>query len=71
MSGIAKFSPVALDTSDTERLAEFYAAITGWEIRPYDDPGWIQLQAGSGATIAFQHAPDHVPPQWPGTEHPQ
>ena len=25
----------------------------------------------SGQEIAFQHAPDHVPPQWPSAEHPQ
>ncbi|HEX3811820.1 MAG TPA: VOC family protein [Mycobacteriales bacterium] len=71
MSGIARFSLVALDTADPVLLARFYAAVTGWEIEPYDEPDWIRLRSGGGATIAFQLAPGHVPPQWPGDEHPQ
>lgn len=72
MPGIARFSLVALDTPDPEALARFYAAVTGWEVRPHDDGSdWIQLVADGGATIAFQLAPDHIPPQWPAAEHPQ
>ena len=32
---------------------------------------WITVRLASGQEIAFQLAPDHVPPQWPGQEHPQ
>jgi predicted enzyme related to lactoylglutathione lyase len=71
VSAIAKFALVALDTADPEGLAEFYAAVTGWAIEPHDGPGWIELKSDSGATIAFQLAPGHVPPQWPSDEHPQ
>ena len=35
-----------------------------------DEPDWVQLAEG-GAPLAFQLAPDHVPPQWPSAEHPQ
>lgn len=71
MTPIARFSLVAIDTADTEGLARFYSAITGWAIEPHDDPGWIQLASGTGTTIAFQEVPDHRPPVWPGNEHPQ
>ncbi|MQA78069.1 MAG: VOC family protein [Streptosporangiales bacterium] len=72
MAGVARFQLVALDTPDPEGLARFYADLTGWEIEPHDaDDGWVQLRSGSGATIAFQRAPDHVPPRWPDAGHPQ
>jgi predicted enzyme related to lactoylglutathione lyase len=71
MSPVARFALVAIDTDDTEKLARFYASVTGWQIEPYDDPRWIQLASNSGATIAFQRVEDHVPPEWPGSDHPQ
>lgn len=71
MSAIARFSLAAIDTADTEGLARFYSAITGWEIEDHPDPQWVQLVSDTGATIAFQQVPDHVPPVWPGNEHPQ
>ncbi len=71
MTPIARFAVAALDTADPEGLAGFYSRITGWEIAPHDDPGWIELVSGGGPTIAFQHVPDHRPPVWPGQDHPQ
>lgn len=76
MASIARFSLVALDCPDPLALARFYAAITGWEVE--DDDGewdghedWVQLHSPVGATIAFQRAPDHQPPEWPSADHPQ
>lgn len=67
---IARFSLVALDCRDPRRLAAFYSAITGWPVG--DEEGdWVELRSDGGATIAFQLAPDHVPPVWPSAEHPQ
>jgi catechol 2,3-dioxygenase-like lactoylglutathione lyase family enzyme len=61
---------VALDAPDIDKLASFYVEVTGWEIiRKESD--WITVRAGDGQEIAFQPAPDHVAPQWPGQEHPQ
>lgn len=71
MSGIARFSLVAIDTRQPRQLAQFYADITGWQVDPDSHDGWVELTADTGATIAFQLAPDHVQPQWPATEHPQ
>jgi len=71
MAPIARFSLVALDCRDPRSLASFYSAITGWEVHPESTDGWVELLGDSGATIAFQLAPDHVPPAWPSADHPQ
>jgi len=70
MTGIARFSLVALDCPDPSALAAFYSAITGWSVAE-DDGEWVELRSEGGATIAFQRAPGHQPPVWPGDEHPQ
>lgn len=83
MTAIATFALVALDCPRPAELARFYGALTGWELDrdPADAPppgddaesvDWLQLRApGGGPTIAFQRVPDHRPPEWPGSEHPQ
>ena len=71
MSAIARLSVFALDTPDPEGLAEFYSAITGWEVERGDEDDWVQLRSDGGATLAFQLAPDHQPPVWPSAERPQ
>ncbi len=71
MSAIARFSLVAIDCRQPQELATFYSAITGWAVDPKSEDDWVQLTGGQGATIAFQLAPDHVPPVWPSDDHPQ
>ncbi|OLF14660.1 hypothetical protein BU204_26240 [Actinophytocola xanthii] len=61
---------VAIDAPDIRKLADFYAALTGWTIA-HEEPDWIALRASDGQEVAFQLAPDHVPPKWPGQEQPQ
>ncbi|MGH4024347.1 MAG: VOC family protein [Pseudonocardiaceae bacterium] len=70
MTGIARFALVALDCPDPRALADFYAAITGWE-PDRDDGDWVQLRSDGGPTLAFQHAPRHQPPNWPSDDNPQ
>ena len=61
---------VALDAPDIQKLASFYTELTGWEtVR--SDSDWITIRTGDGQELAFQLAPDHVAPEWPGQEHPQ
>lgn len=67
---IGRFSLVAIDCTDPAGLAEFYGAITGWRVTEVEDD-WVQLGSDTGATIAFQLAPGHRPPVWPGDDHPQ
>jgi catechol 2,3-dioxygenase-like lactoylglutathione lyase family enzyme len=61
---------VALDAPDIERLAAFYTELTGWPVVSSDDD-WITVRTPDGREVAFQLAPDHVAPQWPGQERPQ
>jgi len=60
----------ALDARDIDGLASFYAELTGWEITR-KDTDWITMRTGDGQELAFQLAPDHVAPRWPGQELPQ
>ena len=61
---------MALDCRDPRALATFYSAITGCEIEDGDDD-WVQLRSDAGVALAFQLAPDHVPPAWPSADRPQ
>lgn len=68
---IARFSVTCLDSERPRELAEFYSQITGWPIAtPWGD-GWYELESGGGPTIATQMVEHLVPPEWPGSEHPQ
>ena len=70
MTGIARFSLVALDCPDPQVLATFYSAVVGWPVG-HDGGDWVQLRSDTGATIAFQLVRDHQPPVWPSADHPQ
>ena len=60
----------ALDAPDIDGLASFYAELTGWQI-VRKDTDWSTMRTGDGQELAFQLAPDHVAPQWPGQDLPQ
>jgi catechol-2,3-dioxygenase len=70
MTSTGRLELVALDAADIETLASFYAELAGWEIIRKDSD-WITVRTGDGQEVAFQLAPDHVAPQWPGQELPQ
>jgi predicted enzyme related to lactoylglutathione lyase len=70
MTVTGRLGAVAFDAPDIDRLAAFYAELAGWQVVEKDSD-WITVRAGDGQEIAFQRAPDHVPPQWPGQEQPQ
>jgi len=70
MTAAARLELVALDAADITALASFYSELTGGEV-VRDVGDWITVRLVSGQEIAFQRAPDHVPPQWPGQERPQ
>jgi len=70
MTVTGRLELVAFDAPDVARLARFYTELTGWKTLT-DDEDWITLQAPDGRKIAFQEAPDHVAPRWPGQELPQ
>ncbi|WP_329042381.1 VOC family protein [Streptomyces sp. NBC_00178] len=62
---IATYGLVALDCPDPRALAGFYRAVLGGEVGN-DSEDWYVLRTPDGARIAFQRAPDHSPPDWPG-----
>ncbi|HXW87888.1 MAG TPA: VOC family protein [Streptosporangiaceae bacterium] len=70
MTTPAHLDVVAFDAPDIGKLASFYAALTGWQTVS-EDSDWIVVAAPGGQQVAFQLAPDHVAPQWPGQQHPQ
>jgi hypothetical protein len=71
MTAIASFAVTVLDCREPRVLAEFYSALIGAPIERAEDD-WVQLEAAApGGVLAFQLAPDHQPPQWPGGEFPQ
>lgn len=70
MTGVGRLELVALDAADPAKLASFYEELAGWRV-VRTDSDWITMRTADGQEVAFQLAPDHVPPQWPGQEHPQ
>jgi catechol-2,3-dioxygenase len=70
MTVTGRLELVAFDAPSIDRIASFYAELAGWEVERRESD-WITLRAGDGQEVAFQLAPDHVPPQWPGQERPQ
>jgi Glyoxalase-like domain len=69
-TGIATLSVIALDCREPQALAEFYSALSGAPVERSEND-WVQLAGQGGVALAFQLAPGHVPPQWPGDELPQ
>jgi hypothetical protein len=69
-TGIATLSVIALDCREPQVLAEFYSALSGAPVERSEND-WVQLAGQGGVALAFQLAPGHVPPQWPGDELPQ
>jgi len=67
MTVTGRLELVALDAADIDGLASFYAELGGWEI-VRTEADWIAVRVGEGQEIAFQLAPDHVAPEWPGQE---
>lgn len=69
---IARFDLVVLDTPEPRRLADFYGTLLGWVVVD-EDVDWITIRpdAGSPYGLAFQLAPDLVPPTWPDPAVPQ
>jgi catechol-2,3-dioxygenase len=61
---------VVLDTDDPRGLAEFYAALLGWQISSIKDE-WVTLVGSSSGQLDFQLALNHKPPTWPDNAIPQ
>jgi catechol-2,3-dioxygenase len=70
MTVTGRLELVALDATNIEKLASFYAELTGWKsVRNVGD--WITLRGDDGQEVGFQQVAEHIAPQWPGQERPQ
>ena len=67
---IGKINSIVIDSADIKRLTTFYQGLAGWS-RIWSDDDWITLETPEGRHVAFQLAPEHVPPRWPDPKHPQ
>lgn len=70
MTVTGRLELAAFDAADIDKLASFYAELTGWGIAGKESD-WITLRSPDGQEIAFQLAPYHLAPKWPGQELPQ
>jgi catechol 2,3-dioxygenase-like lactoylglutathione lyase family enzyme len=60
-----------LDCPDPRALAEFYSALLGQPIT-FNSPDWVVVSGSDRESgLAFQLAPDHRAPSWPGGDIPQ
>ncbi|MEX2982041.1 VOC family protein [Streptomyces sp. C36] len=71
---IATMQCTVIDCPDPLALANFYAAVLGWEVEADEsDPSWVWLNApGKSQRLAFQGVQgEYHPPRWPEPAHPQ
>jgi len=67
----ARLHHVVLDCPDPPRLAEFYSALLGMPVT-FESEDWVVVAVDDRHSgIAFQLAPDHVPPVWGDPTRPQ
>lgn len=68
---IGRLHHTVLDTRTPLELAQFYSALIGMPIS-YRSDDWVVVSPRPDTSgLAFQLAPDHVPPRWPDPDHPQ
>jgi catechol 2,3-dioxygenase-like lactoylglutathione lyase family enzyme len=62
---------VILDCREPAVVADFYSALLGQPVT-YRSPDFLVVSDDDHTSgLAFQLAPDHVPPRWPDPRHPQ
>lgn len=57
---------VVLDAADLEAVSSFWAGLLGGTVSKDED--WYELYVDGEHRMDFQHAPDHVQPDWPDGE---
>jgi catechol 2,3-dioxygenase-like lactoylglutathione lyase family enzyme len=68
---IGRLHHVIIDCPDPLALAEFYAELTGLSVVYTSDDFVVIATAEDTSGLAFQRAPDLLPPQWPDPSRPQ
>ena len=68
---IGRLHHVVLDCREPAELAAFYSELLGQPIT-YQSDDWVVVASNDAASgLAFQLAPDHQRPTWPGPDVPQ
>lgn len=66
-----RLHPVVLDCPDPQALARFWSALLDQPVT-YSSEDWVVVAADDHHSgMAFQRAPDHVPPVWGDPSRPQ
>jgi catechol 2,3-dioxygenase-like lactoylglutathione lyase family enzyme len=68
---IGRLHHVILDCREPARLAEFYSLLLGHPVTYRSDEFCVVAAGERFSGVAFQLAPDHVPPTWPAADVPQ
>ena len=68
---IGRLHHVVLDCPDPAALATFYSELLGWPVTYTSDDFVVVAPSGQHSGVAFQLAPDHVPPVWGDPRRPQ
>lgn len=55
---------VVFDAADLDAESGFWAGLLGGTV--HRDAGWHSIVVDGEWVLGVQHAPDHVPPRWPG-----
>ena len=68
---IGRLEKTVIDCPDPRRLAAFYAEVLGMRINE-DSEDWVVIGRAEGwRELAFQRAPQYLPPRWPDPHRPQ
>lgn len=68
---IGHLEKTVLDCPEPRALAAFYAEVLGMQVSE-DSDDWVVIGREPGAReLAFQRAPEWVPPRWPDPKYPQ
>jgi catechol 2,3-dioxygenase-like lactoylglutathione lyase family enzyme len=68
---IGRLHHVVLDCRDPHALAAFYSGLLGLPVTYTSDSWMVVSRDDTTSGLAFQLAPDHVPPRWPDPAAPQ
>lgn len=63
MPALARLATIVVDCAEPGPLAEFYRAVTGWEVTSKDEDA-VYL-GGGGVQLAFVRVDGYQPPGWP------
>lgn len=58
-----RYQVVAFDAADLETESAFWAGVLGGDVDRDDD--WHMVMVDGEPLVGVQHAPNHVPPDWP------